>query len=49
MNNLDPMGLLKKKNQPDLNKNVLRNYVQLVARNLLKRKNTKERYLLRYQ
>lgn len=40
MNNLDPMGLLKKKNQPDLNKNLLRNYVQLVARNLLQRKNT---------
>lgn len=42
MNHLDPMGLLKKKNQSDLNKNVLRNYVQLVARNLQQRKNTIE-------
>jgi hypothetical protein len=36
MNPLDPLNLLNKKNKDGLNKITLRNYVQLVARNLLK-------------
>ena len=36
MNHLDPLGILNKKNTNGLNKLILRNYVQLVARNLIR-------------
>ena len=39
---LTPLDLLKKKSKPDINKNVLRNKIQLTARNLIKEINAFE-------
>lgn len=39
---LTPLDLLNKKSKPDINKNVLRNKIQLTARNLIKEMNTYE-------